>query len=157
MSVAARSPARWISDTSRRSGLSCGNCDEHRFAVAEDRGQQVVEVVRDAAGELADRLHLLRLVQLRLDVAVLLAPRVVAQFALDDGGQARHVALHHVVVRALAHRFDGLFLADRAGDDDEGEVGAVLVHDAEGIDGAEAWGACSRRGSGPIAAAGARR
>ena len=32
--------------------------------IAEDDGQQVVEVVRDAAGELADRLHLLRLQQL---------------------------------------------------------------------------------------------
>src|SRR5581483_4164841 len=34
------------------------------LAVAEDRGQQVVEVVRDAAGEPADRLHLLRLQKL---------------------------------------------------------------------------------------------
>ena len=31
---------------------------------ADDHGQHVVEVVRDAAGELADRLHLLRLPQL---------------------------------------------------------------------------------------------
>ena len=29
--------------------------------------EQIVEVVRDAAGELADRFHLLRLAQLRLD------------------------------------------------------------------------------------------
>ena len=31
--------------------------------IADDDGQQVVEVVRDAAGQLADRLHLLRLPQ----------------------------------------------------------------------------------------------
>ena len=34
--------------------------DVHR---ADDAGQQIVEVVRDAAGQLADRLHLLRLAQ----------------------------------------------------------------------------------------------
>ena len=42
-----------------------------RFEVADDDGEQVVEVVRDAAGELADRLHLLRLPQLLLDRAAL--------------------------------------------------------------------------------------
>ena len=36
--------------------------------VADDRRQHVVEVVRDAAGELADRLHLLRLQQVRLEL-----------------------------------------------------------------------------------------
>ena len=33
------------------------------FEAAEDRHQQVVEIVRDAAGELADGIHLLRLEQ----------------------------------------------------------------------------------------------
>ena len=36
----------------------------HQLGVAANRRQQVVEVVRDAAGEPADRLHLLRLAQL---------------------------------------------------------------------------------------------
>ena len=36
--------------------------------VAQDALQDVVEVVRDAAGEVADRLHLLRLAQLRLEL-----------------------------------------------------------------------------------------
>ena len=36
---------------------------------AEHQRQQVVEVVRDAAGELAQRLHLLRLAQLLLEAA----------------------------------------------------------------------------------------
>ena len=40
---------------------------EGELAVAADRGQQVVEVVGDAAGELADGLHLLRLAQLALE------------------------------------------------------------------------------------------
>ena len=37
---------------------------EQQVGVAEDRGEQVVEVVRDAAGEPADRFHLLRLPEL---------------------------------------------------------------------------------------------
>ncbi len=40
---------------------------QQQVAVAVDRGQEVVEVVRDAAGELADRLHLLALHELRLE------------------------------------------------------------------------------------------
>src|SRR3712207_7344320 len=35
----------------------------HEVERTDDAGEQVVEVVRDAAGELADRLHLLRLAQ----------------------------------------------------------------------------------------------
>ncbi len=38
---------------------------EQEFHVADDDTEQIVEVVRDAAGKLADRLHLLRLAQLR--------------------------------------------------------------------------------------------
>jgi hypothetical protein len=41
----------------------------HQLAVPENAGEQIVEVVRDPAGELADRLHLLRLPELRLGVA----------------------------------------------------------------------------------------
>ena len=41
---------------------------EQQIRVAEDRGQDVVEVVRDAAGEPAHRFHLLRLAQLHLAV-----------------------------------------------------------------------------------------
>ena len=37
------------------------------LGVAADHGQEVVEVVRDAAGELSDPLHLLRLPQLILE------------------------------------------------------------------------------------------
>ena len=40
---------------------------QHRrqhFQIADDRSQQIVEVMRDAAGQLADRLHLLGLAKL---------------------------------------------------------------------------------------------
>ena len=44
---------------------------EQEVGEADDRGQHVVEVVRDAAGELADRLHLLALRELLLERALL--------------------------------------------------------------------------------------
>ena len=37
-----------------------------QLEIADDRGQQIVEVVRDAAGQMADGLHLLGLAQLLL-------------------------------------------------------------------------------------------
>ena len=43
----------------------------HERAVAEDGGQQVVEVVRDATGKVANRFHLLRLPQLLLEAMAL--------------------------------------------------------------------------------------
>ena len=87
VSDAARSPADWISTRSCRSGSSVGHVVEHQVAVAENRRQQVVEVVRDAAGELADRLHLLRLAQLLFELAAL---GDVAR--VDDDGADRRIA-----------------------------------------------------------------
>ena len=50
----------------------------------DDDGEQVVEVVRDAAGEPADRLHLLRLLELALGLLQLLVrpPGLVEQAAV---------------------------------------------------------------------------
>ena len=44
---------------------------EQQVGIADDRGQHIVEVVRDAAGELADRLHLLALGEILLQRALL--------------------------------------------------------------------------------------
>ena len=55
-----------LAHADRRVGRAASSSE---LAVAEDDRQQVVEVVRDAAGELADRLHLLRLAQLLLERA----------------------------------------------------------------------------------------
>ena len=44
---------------------------QHQVAVADDRRQDVVEVVRDAAGELADDLHFRRLRNLPLELGFL--------------------------------------------------------------------------------------
>ena len=40
---------------------------QKEFGIADDDGEKVVEVVRDAARELADRLHLLRLGEFGLE------------------------------------------------------------------------------------------
>ena len=50
--------------------LGVGGVLLHELGVAEDRLQQVVEVVGDAAGQLAERGELLRLVELALDLAL---------------------------------------------------------------------------------------
>ena len=44
--------------------------EQQQVGEADDRGQHVVEVVRDAAGELAHRLHLLALRELRLELVL---------------------------------------------------------------------------------------
>ena len=64
VSSAARSAARLISSASARRGSAGSKPDHHDFGVADDRRQQVVEVVRDAARQPADGFHLLRVAQL---------------------------------------------------------------------------------------------
>src|SRR6185437_14738923 len=45
----------------QRRVVALGETSLQRFDIAGDDGEQIVEIMRDAAGELADRLHLLRL------------------------------------------------------------------------------------------------
>ena len=66
VSEAARSPASLMALTDSRIGSLGSSVESRMFTVAGNDGQQVVEVVGHAAGQLADRLHLLRLVELRL-------------------------------------------------------------------------------------------
>src|SRR5580700_10057779 len=51
-------------------GTACCSVLLRELAVADDGTQDVVEVMRDATGQRADRLHLLRLPQLRLETLV---------------------------------------------------------------------------------------
>ena len=55
-------PCTALSSSAMQLGI-VGQALAHQFEAAEHRHQQIVEVVRDAAGELADRVHLLRLEQ----------------------------------------------------------------------------------------------
>ena len=66
-SPAARWAARPISCRSSRRGSARRSPDDQELGVAQDGRQQVVEVVGDAARELTDRLHLLRLPELVLE------------------------------------------------------------------------------------------
>ena len=64
----ARTAASRIAATFSLRGVAALELALQQVAVADHRGHQVVEVVRDPAGELADRLHLLRLAQLLLEL-----------------------------------------------------------------------------------------
>ena len=117
-----------------------------------DGGQHVVEVVRDAAGELADHVHLLRLVDLVLQRAPLGGLQHV-----DDGGFGLALVLLHrgdeelapALLGAVEHGFDRRDVALPFGRlvDRRDQQAAVAR-----IDGAEdrlAGGAVGARGSAP--------
>ena len=80
------------------------------LGVAHDRAEDVVEVVRDAAGEDADRFHLLRVAQLVLE-AHAFGLGLLARADVHDGAQHEHPLLGH-------HRREA---------DLDGHLGAVLV------------------------------
>ena len=85
---------------------------------ADDRGQQIVEIVGDAAGELADRLHLLRLAQ-RLLGALALADLGLepVERGAQIGGALGDPRLEH-----LGAQFP---FGDVVGDADEADMLAV--------------------------------
>ncbi|PAV93239.1 hypothetical protein WR25_13223 [Diploscapter pachys] len=73
--------------------VAVGELAAQEIETAQDRGQQIVEIVRDAAGQLADRLHLLALPQ-RLFGALqrlVLPPRLghVAARTIDQAALGR--------------------------------------------------------------------
>ncbi len=70
--------------------------------VAKNRGEQIIEVMGDAAGELTDRLELLRLAQLRLE-------RAAFGDVHDDAEQVRRMT-----VGVVEHPGPGIEPADRA-------------------------------------------
>ena len=67
---AARSAAAEIASALRRSSVPVRQRLEQAAGLTADDHQQVVEVVGDAAGQPADRLHLLRLTELLLELLV---------------------------------------------------------------------------------------
>jgi hypothetical protein len=121
-----------------RVGVDLRRRHERRLQVREQRRERIVDLVHDARGERADRREpLLRLDQ-RLGGAqrgLAGAPTTslvrLAQLPLDRGRQAPQVRLHHVVVRAGLHRLHRGLFADLARDDEERDVDAGLLHDAQ--------------------------
>lgn len=61
----------------------------------------------------------------------------LADLALDHGAESAEVALHQIIVRAGLHRLHRRRLADAAGDDDERNVEAALLHYLQGLGRAE--------------------
>jgi len=126
----------------RMAGFQLGHGE---LDVAQDGAEDVVEVVRDAAGQGAERFHLLGLVQLRLEAAQLglglavgRAARGLRQLALERRPEPPQVLLHHVVVGAGLHRGDRGLLADRPRDEDERDVHAGVAELGQRVEPAEA-------------------
>ena len=79
------SGAASVGDMTQRSiGSAAAEPQLREFQIADHRGQQIVEVVRDAAGQLTNRLHFLRLVQRLLGLASLLGLARQLQRAFGD-------------------------------------------------------------------------
>ena len=98
--AAARSAARWICSRSAAHRRALVDLVDHEGRVSRDGREQVVEVVRDATGELPDRLHLLRLAELFLELPSL---RDVADIE-HDGSDAlivEQVGEHRLAVPPL--------------------------------------------------------
>src|SRR5579883_1413468 len=92
--------------------LSTGDAGGKPLEIAEERRQQVVEIMRDAAGELADRLHLLALPQRFFRLLLLgdiaradeqLADAAIGIADRDDG------ALHHPLAGGI---IEGILVDD---------------------------------------------
>ena len=103
------------------------------LAVAQDRGQDVVEVVGHAPGEPPHGFHLLRLAELLLQALALGAGLRLAQLALDGRRQAIEISLHHVIVRARPHGRDRGLFSDRSGDEDERQLPLGVANQREGL------------------------
>ena len=109
VSPAARSAAAAIASAFAAQRLVVGHLLEQPAGLPADHHQQIVEVVRDAAGEPADRFHLLRLTELlfellvRGEVVELAADgRELAAVAEEPGRADEHV--HRAAVAPAAAR-----------------------------------------------------
>ena len=117
----------------------------HQIRVAQDGRNQVVEVVRHAAGQPADALEALRFNELPLRVLERRQRLPLArahpgglELALDDRRQPVQPCLHDEVVGARAHRLDGVLFAARAGHHDERQVGIEALDHRQRFIAAEA-------------------
>lgn len=73
--------------------VAWSRAQEQQIAKSDYRGQQIVEIVRDTTGELADRLHLLRLRKLSFKI-----------FLFGDVDQIKHEARRIGIVADICCR-----------------------------------------------------
>ena len=89
---------------------------QKEFAIADDDGEQIVEIVRHAAGELAHRLHLLRLREFRLQRFLLGDVDQIKNGALGIAARKRvGIKLRHAVGAAGGTEFDGVGIGAASG------------------------------------------
>ena len=152
----ARMPALSAASMWRRCAVPSAASLLRHLAVAEDGGQDVVEVVRDAAGQRADGLELLRLAQLRFEPLALGLGVLALRDVFHRAGhavrpalrrRARHAALAVPVpvpavvqpvldleVRRLALQV-GLASARRTGSTSSGWWRVLSIHTRRGCSG----------------------
>jgi hypothetical protein len=111
---------------------------EAHFRPAKDGAEEVVEVVRDAAGEATDGFKFLQLKDLMFEFLAFAALLGFAHFALDSGEETLEMAFDEVVLRAIAETQDGGGFVEGAGDEDERNVGVAGADNLEGLQAGEA-------------------
>ena len=109
-----------------------GRLGEDEVAVAVDGGEHVVEVVRHAAGEPADRFHLLGVEELLLALAQglvgIAAQLRKPQVRVDAGDQLRGLErLEDVIVGVGLELFDGKIFPLAGREQDDGNGAGALV------------------------------
>src|ERR1700683_4401300 len=135
--------------------ISCGATLGRGFRDAklcppQNRSNHVVEVMGDPTRKLSDRLELFELAHSLFGTLVLPPPRYVFELSSDGRQQARGIAFHHVVVSAKPHGFNGGFLTDGAGDENERNIQPSLTDDLERRGPAEAWHGVIRNNNVPL-------
>ena len=115
-------------------------------------GEDVVEVVRETAGELADRFHLLRLAQLLFQLLPAAALPHFFQRAPHRGAQPLQLVLEHVVRHARPKRRRRALVADGAGHQHERHVAAGAVQQLGGLQAVKARHRIIRQHDVPAAA-----
>jgi hypothetical protein len=134
-----------------------GQVEQGELGEAHDGREEVVEIVGDAAGEGADGLHLLRLAEARLELAL---RREVADGGVDEraaahrDGREEHAHRELGAVEAAGVPFEAVAALDEGEADLLGEAGVVGV--AEEIrggaaDDGPAVGRAEERGGGGVA------
>ncbi len=102
------------------------------------QGLDVEKPLRQRAVLEQDAIARLILAQRPLRPAMRRADLALAQLALHRRWKPRKISLEHIILRAGAHRLDGVVLSDCAGDDDERQVRLRRPDDGQGIAPAEA-------------------
>ena len=138
VSAPPRSAERRISSSALALRLLQVAARQQQIAVAGDHGQQIVEIVRHAAGQPAHRLHLLRLPELLLQPDAVAAHPGAAQFAFHRGVEAHQVAARQMVGRAGFENGEHIRILDLARNHDQRQIERLFLNHPQSFQRAEA-------------------